>query len=139
MFLAQAMSADQSCQSAANQAPVQRLVEGLKPCSINTGGYCKARQHRLHFEYILCRLRHIPAVLRIVFTHPELKIAFLQRMGAALDDHQLIATLQIYLNSRIAGDISSKLRTGAEEQSRLIPTPQTGRELGKPRLLVEIQ
>ena len=44
MFLAQAMSADRSCQNIVNQASLQRLVEGLSTCSTATGGYCRARQ-----------------------------------------------------------------------------------------------
>lgn len=44
MFLAQAMSADRSCQSIVNQATVQRLVGGLSIGSTHTGGYCRARQ-----------------------------------------------------------------------------------------------
>jgi hypothetical protein len=44
MFLAQAMSADRSCQRIVNQAVVQRLVGGLSAGSSHTGGYCRARQ-----------------------------------------------------------------------------------------------
>jgi len=44
MFLAQAMSADRSCQSIVNQAAVQRLGGGLTAGSTYTGGYCRARQ-----------------------------------------------------------------------------------------------
>ena len=44
MFLAQAMSADRSCQKAVNDAAVKRIVGGLTPCSTATGGYCQARQ-----------------------------------------------------------------------------------------------
>lgn len=44
MFLAQAMSADRSCQHSVNQAVVQRLVGGLSVSSSHTGGYCRARQ-----------------------------------------------------------------------------------------------
>jgi hypothetical protein len=44
MFLAQAMSADRSCQHIVNQAVVQRLVGGLSVSSSHTGGYCRARQ-----------------------------------------------------------------------------------------------
>lgn len=44
MFLAQAMSADRSCQHIVNQAAVQRLAGGLCACSTDTGAYCRARQ-----------------------------------------------------------------------------------------------
>lgn len=44
MFLAQAMSADRSCQKAVDDASVNRLVTGLPSCSTSTGGYCRARQ-----------------------------------------------------------------------------------------------
>ena len=43
MFIAQALSADRSCQFAVNQAAVQRLVSGLPGCSTHTGAYCRAR------------------------------------------------------------------------------------------------
>ena len=43
MFLAQALSADGSCQQVVNDAMVKRVIEGLKPGSTDTGGYCKAR------------------------------------------------------------------------------------------------
>ena len=51
MFVAQALSADRSCQHAVNQAAVQRLVTGLPSCSTHTGGYCRARQ-RLPLEMV---------------------------------------------------------------------------------------
>lgn len=44
MFLAQALSADRSCQRVVNEAALKRLTRGLKPCSTHTGGYCKARK-----------------------------------------------------------------------------------------------
>ncbi len=44
MFLAQAMSADRSCQHIVNQAAIGRLVGGLSMSSTHTGGYCRARQ-----------------------------------------------------------------------------------------------
>ena len=44
MFLAQALSADRSCQKAVNDAAVQRVNEGLLAFSIATGAYCRARQ-----------------------------------------------------------------------------------------------
>lgn len=51
MFLAQAMSADRSCQKAVDDAAVKRLVGGLPNCSTNTGAYCQARS-RLPLEMI---------------------------------------------------------------------------------------
>jgi len=44
MFLAQALSADRSCQKAVDEAAVKRLVAGLTPCSTHTGAYCRARK-----------------------------------------------------------------------------------------------
>lgn len=43
MFLAQALSADRSCQKAVDEAAVRRLAAGLAPCSTHTGAYCMAR------------------------------------------------------------------------------------------------
>lgn len=51
MFLAQAMSADRSCQNIVNHATVQRLYGGLTVGSTHTGGYCRARQ-RLPLEMV---------------------------------------------------------------------------------------
>jgi hypothetical protein len=39
MFLAQALSADRSCQKAVNDAAVKRIMSGLTPVSTHTGGY----------------------------------------------------------------------------------------------------
>ena len=44
MFLAQALSADSSCQKAVNDTAVRRWSGGLPLCSTQTGGYCRARQ-----------------------------------------------------------------------------------------------
>jgi hypothetical protein len=44
MFVAQALSADGSCQEAVDTAMVNRLIAGLKPGSADTGAYCKARR-----------------------------------------------------------------------------------------------
>lgn len=44
MFLAQALSADRSCQQAVDEAAVRRLAAGLAPCSTHTGAYCMARE-----------------------------------------------------------------------------------------------
>ncbi len=58
MFLAQAMSADRSCQNAVNQAALQRALGGLSMNSTNTSGYCRARQ-RLPLELITQLARYI--------------------------------------------------------------------------------
>lgn len=51
MFLAQAMSADPSCQHIVNQMAFQRRCGGLSANSTHTGGYCRARQ-RLPSELV---------------------------------------------------------------------------------------
>lgn len=43
MFLAQALSADGSCQQVVNDAMVHRVISGLAPGKTNTGAYCTAR------------------------------------------------------------------------------------------------
>jgi hypothetical protein len=57
MFLAQAMSADRSCQQAINEAAVKRLLGGLPACSTHTGAYCRARK-RLPLEMISTLTRY---------------------------------------------------------------------------------
>jgi hypothetical protein len=44
MFMGQVLSADGSCQKAVNEAAVNCLANGLQAGSVNTGGYCIARQ-----------------------------------------------------------------------------------------------
>jgi hypothetical protein len=61
MFLAQAMSADGSCQQVVNEAVVNRLLSGMPAVSTNTGGYCIARQ-RLPQEMV-CRLARYSGAL----------------------------------------------------------------------------
>ncbi len=51
MFLAQAMSADRSCQSVVDDAAIKRLMGGLPNCSTYTGAYCRARQ-RIPLEMV---------------------------------------------------------------------------------------
>lgn len=58
MFLAQAMSADRSCQHIVNQAVFQRLAGGLQTGSTRTGGYCRARQ-RLPLEMVTQLTQHL--------------------------------------------------------------------------------
>ena len=43
MFLAQALSADRSCQKAVDEAAIKRLAAGVPPGSTHTGAYCRAR------------------------------------------------------------------------------------------------
>lgn len=58
MFIAQALSADRSCQNIVNQSALQRLTSGLNPCSTHTGGYCRARQ-RLPLAMVTEFTRHV--------------------------------------------------------------------------------
>jgi len=51
MFMRQVLAADGSCQKAVNGWAAQRAAEGLAPCSVGTGGYCRARQ-RLPLEMV---------------------------------------------------------------------------------------
>ena len=57
MFLAQALSADRSCQNAVNEAAVRRKLGALPRCSTHTGAYCRARQ-RLPLEMARTLARH---------------------------------------------------------------------------------
>ena len=51
MFMRQVLEADGSCQKAVNGWAAQRAADGLCPCSVRTGGYCRARQ-RLPLEMV---------------------------------------------------------------------------------------
>lgn len=51
MFMRQALESDGSCQKAVNGWAAQRAADGLSPCSVRTGGYCRARQ-RLPLEMV---------------------------------------------------------------------------------------
>ena len=51
MFMRQALESDGSCQKAVNGWAAQRAVDGLSPCSVRTGGFCRARQ-RLPLEMV---------------------------------------------------------------------------------------
>ena len=62
MFLGQIMSADGSCQNAVNEAAVARQLADLKPGSVNTSGYCQARQ-RLSQEMVTTLTRQSGALL----------------------------------------------------------------------------
>jgi hypothetical protein len=61
MFLAQALSADRSCQNAVNQAAVKRQAGGLRRCSTHTGAYCAARK-RLPGELVSSLVRRTGAM-----------------------------------------------------------------------------
>lgn len=56
MFLAQAMTADRSCQNIVNSTASARIFQRLPRCSTHTGGYCRARQ-RLPVELISALVR----------------------------------------------------------------------------------
>lgn len=62
MFLGQAMSADGSCQNAVNEVVVKRLMNGMHAGSVNTGGYCIARQ-RLPQEMVCTLARQTGELL----------------------------------------------------------------------------
>ena len=62
MFLAQAMSADRSCQKAVDDAAIKRLMGGLPLCSTHTGAYCRARQG-LALEMVCTLARHTGGVM----------------------------------------------------------------------------
>lgn len=44
MFLAQALSADRSCQNVVNDTAVKHITRGLPQCSTHTEAYCRSRQ-----------------------------------------------------------------------------------------------
>lgn len=62
MFLRQVLNADGSCQRAVDAWATARAVEGLSAQSINTGGYCKARQ-RLPVEMVRALTRETGRLL----------------------------------------------------------------------------
>ena len=62
MFMAQALSADGSCQQAVDDAAVKRLVGGLSPCSTSTSGYCQARS-RLPLPMISTLARRVGQII----------------------------------------------------------------------------
>lgn len=62
LFLAQALSADRSCQHIVNQAAIERLRGGLSTCSTHTGGYCLARQ-RLPLAMVRGLSQHLGALI----------------------------------------------------------------------------
>jgi hypothetical protein len=56
LFMAQTLNPDRACQHTVNRYAVDRLANGLKPCSTHTGGYCRARQ-RLPLEMVRSLVR----------------------------------------------------------------------------------
>ena len=62
MFMRQALQADGSCQKAVNGWAAQRAADGLSPCSVRTGGYCRARQ-RLPLELVSALARQTGCLL----------------------------------------------------------------------------
>ena len=62
MFMRQVLEADGSCQKAVNGWAAQRAADGLRPCSVRTGGYCKARQ-RLPLEMVSALARQTGRLL----------------------------------------------------------------------------
>lgn len=57
MFMRQTLEADGSCQKAVNGWAAQRAADGLRACSVRTGGYCRARQ-RLPLQMVSTLARH---------------------------------------------------------------------------------
>lgn len=62
LFMAQTLSPDASCKATINRHAVERMAQGLTPCSTATGAYCKARQ-RLPSAMVQALLRHTGNVL----------------------------------------------------------------------------
>jgi hypothetical protein len=62
MFMRQVLEADGSCQKAVNGWAAQRAGDGLRPCSVRTGGYCRARQ-RLPLEMVRALTRQTGRLL----------------------------------------------------------------------------
>ena len=62
LFLAQVLSADGSCQQVVDDAMVKRVIDGRKPGSTDTGGYCKARA-RLPLTMISTLAREVAGIV----------------------------------------------------------------------------
>jgi hypothetical protein len=62
MFIKQALDEDGSCQRAVNGWAAQRVAEGLRPQSVDTGAYCRARQ-RLPVEMVAALTRETGKLL----------------------------------------------------------------------------
>ena len=64
MFMAQALSADRSCQKAVDEAAVKRLAGGLPQCSTHTGAYCRARA-RVPLEMVSTLARYTAEAIAV--------------------------------------------------------------------------
>ncbi len=62
MFIKQVLEEDGSCQRAVNGWAAQRVAEGLRPQSVDTGAYCRARQ-RLPVEMVRALARETGQLL----------------------------------------------------------------------------
>ena len=62
MFMRQVLESDGSCQKAVNGWAAQRAADGLEPCSVRTGGFCRARQ-RLPLEMVTTLTRETGRLL----------------------------------------------------------------------------
>ena len=62
IFMRQTLEADASCQKAVNGWAAQRAADGLRACSVRTGGYCRARQ-RLPLEMVRALARNTGRLL----------------------------------------------------------------------------
>jgi hypothetical protein len=62
MFMRQTLEADALCQKAVNGWAAQRAADGLRACSVRTGGYCRAPQ-RLPLEMVRGLARHTGRLL----------------------------------------------------------------------------
>ena len=62
MFIKQVLDEDGSCQRAVNGWAAQRVAEGLRPQSVDTGAYCRARQ-RLPAEMVRALTRETGKLL----------------------------------------------------------------------------
>ena len=62
MFMRQVLESDGSCQKAVNGWAAQRAADGLAPCSVRTGAYCRARQ-RLPLEMVSALTRETGRLL----------------------------------------------------------------------------
>lgn len=62
MFMRQVLEADGSCQKAVDGWAAQRAADGLRPCSVRTGGFCRARQ-RLPLEMVSALTRQTGRLL----------------------------------------------------------------------------
>lgn len=62
MFMSQSLNPDSSCQATINRHAVERIANGLAPCSTATGAYCRARM-RLPLDMLQPLVQHTGAML----------------------------------------------------------------------------